>query len=471
MCANVDSVFVTLLIPDLSVERLFNPTDGCGYSETEHVEFYILNTGTDTLQTNDTVFVSYQFDGGSLEYDTLVMDMRVVPGDSTLFSSTGTVDVDSTTTYQFSVDALYGRDLIPENNHLDQSIEVFNPPTVSLGDDQVVNSARYTLDPGAGFMDYLWQDGSTDQQFVADHVNQTPDSTYGVVVTDMHGCQASDEVKIGFDLWDLGVSSILTPVSGCSLTEEETLSLFVMNYGMHPIVNESVSVTVSMDRQTPVTVLRTLTQVLNPGDSVEFRVGFTFDLSAKGDHNLTAYSIYGQDADPYTDTLEQIITHLGLPAPELGGVNDTLGTQIPYTLDAGVGFSGYIWNGEIGEQTHDAAQYGWYKLEVIDPDGCYGRDSIYLTSVTGVEDHQLPGDLSVYPIPASRYLHVEYSYAEAEDLVLDLYDSNGRIVLNRQFSNVKEFTETIDVGDIARGVYYLRLRSDEKEVTRLITLY
>ncbi len=471
MCPNTDSVFVTLLIPDLSVEKLFNPTDGCGYSETEHVEFYILNKGTDTLQTSDTVYVSYQFDGDSLEYDTLVLGMQVVPGDSTLFSSSGTVDVDSLTSYEFSVDAFYRQDLIPENNHLDQTIEVFSPPTISLGDDRVVNLARYTLDPGAGFMDYLWQDGSENQQYIADHVNQTPDSTYGVVVTDMHGCEASDEVKIGFDLWDLGVSSIQTPISGCSLTEEENLSLFVMNYGMHPIMNESVSITVSMDHQTPVTVLRTLTQALNPGDSVEFRFGFTFDLSAKGDHDLNAYSIYGQDADPFTDTLETIITHLGLPAPELGGVNDTLGTQIPYTLDAGVGFSGYIWNGEIGEQTHDAAQYGWYKLDVIDPDGCYGKDSIFLTFATAVEDHQLPGDLSIYPVPASRYLHVEYSYAEAENLILDLYDSNGRIVLNREFSNVKEFTETIDVGDIARGMYYLRLRSDEKELTRLITLY
>ena len=162
---------------------------------------------------------------------------------------------------------------------------------------------------------------------------------------------------------------------------------------------------------------------------------------------------------------------MGLPAPELGGVNDTLETRLPFTLDAGAGFDAYTWNGEMGEQAYDADLYGWYNVEVIDPDGCFGKDSIYLTSVTGIHDFLLPGELSVYPIPASRFLHVAYSYAEAENLVLDLYDSNGRIVLNRQFSHVKEFTETIDVGDIARGMYYLRLRSDDKEVTRLITLY
>ena len=152
-------------------------------------------------------------------------------------------------------------------------------------------------------------------------------------------------------------------------------------------------------------------------------------------------------------------------------MNDTLETPLPFILDAGAGFEAYKWNGELGEQAYEATQHGWHNVEVIDPDGCYGKDSIYLKSFTGIHDFLLPGELSVYPIPASRYLHVKYSYAEAEYLILDLYDSNGRIVLNREFSNVKEFTETLDVEDVARGMYYLRLRSENKEVTRLITLY
>jgi hypothetical protein len=388
-----------------------------------------------------------------------------------LYSSDSTLDLSGIGSYLFTVLVNFKEDLILENNQIDQTLEVFSNPELSLGEDQVVNAVSFALDAGSGFVSYIWQDGSGDRQYVVDFKSQSPDSLYAVTATDIHGCEASDEVKISFDLWDLGVSSIQTPLSGCLLTEEERLNLFVKNYGMHPIVNESVSVTVSMDHQTPVTVLRNLTQVLNPGDSVAFIFGFTFDLSAKGDHSLTAYSIYGQDADPHTDTLDVIITHLGLPAPELGGVNDTLETRLPFTLDAGSGFTSYLWNGAAGEQAYDAAQYGWYNVEVIDLDGCYGKDSIYLTNVNGIHDFILPGELSVYPIPASRYLHVEYSYAETENLILELYDSNGRIILNREFSNVKELTETIDVGEIARGMYYLRLRSDEKEVSRLIALY
>ncbi len=470
MCPNTDSVYISLVIPDIAVERLSNPIGGCGLSATEHVEFYVKNTGTDTIWTGDTVFISYQFEGGDLLFDTIHMDRKLVPSDSILFSSTETVDVSKNGVYQFMAVASYAGDLIPENNAFDQRIEVYTTPSIFLGDDLVVNTARYTLDAGAGFVSYVWQDGSGGQFFVAAYANQTPDSTYSIIATDEHGCEASDEIQIGFDLWDVGISSIQSPGSGCYLSDQEEIRLYIRNYGTHAIVDESVSVTTSVDHKTPVTILRTISQMLNSGDSLEFLFKSGFDFSSRGDHHLLAYSTYGQDADPSTDTLEVIVSHLGLPAPELGGKNDTLGTQLPFTLDAGAGFVSYQWNGVDGNRTYDAVQYGWYRVGVMDPDGCSAGDSIYLTSVTGLEDWILPGDLTLYPVPASRYLHIRYSYEEVEDLVLDIFDSNGRKIFIQAFPGVKEFIKTIDVSGLAKGLYYIRLRSDEQQLSRTFTL-
>ena len=399
MCENSDSLLVTIVIPDIGIERLFNPTDGCGYSATEHVEFYILNLGTDTLYTNDSIFISYQLDGGSLVYDTLSVDQVVLPEDSILFSSAGTVDVSSLGTYQFSVDVSYAKDIVLGNNHLDQSMEVFGAPTVSLGPDQVVNSTTHTLDAGGGFVSYLWQDGSFDQLFVVEYDNQTVDSTYSVTITDIHGCDASDEVKISFDLWDVGVSSIASPNSACALTVGEELRLYVTNFGTHPIVDEMISIVFSVDGSSPVTGMYTLTQVLNPGDSLELLLGSAFDFSRVGDHTVSAYSVYAKDDDPLNDTIDVVITHFGSPEPELGGVNDTLGTALPYILDAGAGYVSYLWNGVAGNQTYEATGYGWYHVEVMTPEGCTGKDSIYLTPSTGIVNRFLPGELKVYPVP------------------------------------------------------------------------
>ncbi len=470
MCENSDTVLVSMLIPDMGIEGLFNPTDGCEFSATEQVEFYILNMGSDTLYANDSIFISYQVNGDPLVYDTLFVDRMVVPGDSILFSSAGTVDVSTLGTYQFVIDVSYSKDLVPGNNHLDQSIEVYGSPTVSLGADRLVNTKTHTLDAGSGFISYLWQDGSADQLFVVDFENQSPDSMYSVLVMDINGCSAADEVKISFDLWDVGVSSISDPVSACYLSNREELRLHIRNYGTHPILDEMVSVVYSVDGSAPVTGQYSISETLYPGDSLELLLGTDFDFSRVGDHTISAYTVYAKDNDPLNDQLDVLITNYGSPEPELGGVNDTLGTSLPVTLDAGAGYVSYLWNGVVGTQTYEANEFGWYMVEVMSPGGCTGKDSIYLTPATAIVDRFLPGELSVYPVPADQFLTIEYMYSEVETLYLDLFDSLGRKIIVKQFANVMEIRETIDVSGMAQGMYYLRLRSGERQLQRQIVI-
>ena len=56
-------------------------------------------------------------------------------------------------------------------------------------------------------------------------------------------------------------------------------------------------------------------------------------------------------------------------------------------------------------------------------------------------------------------------------LLLEIYDSNGRKILERQFPNAMEIRETLDITGISDGVYYLRLRSDDQMLTRKIIIY
>ena len=171
------------------------------------------------------------------------------------------------------------------------------------------------------------------------------------------------------------------------------------------------------------------------------------------------------------DTMELVITHYRAPGPDLGGVNDSLGTSLPLTLDAGADYSSYLWNNVYGGRTYDANQYGWHTLEVSDMQGCTGRDSVFLMPFTTVEDPYLPGELMVYPVPASQFLHVEYRYQEAETLYLELFDASGRHILIRPFQNVMEVNETLDVSGMSAGFYYLRLRSEAQVLTRKISIY
>jgi gliding motility-associated-like protein len=69
------------------------------------------------------------------------------------------------------------------------------PPTINIGNDTTLcATASLTLDPGAGYTSYLWDDGSTNQtRFV-----NTP-GTFYVTVTTPDNCTASDTIVIGVD--------------------------------------------------------------------------------------------------------------------------------------------------------------------------------------------------------------------------------------------------------------------------------
>jgi hypothetical protein len=364
----------------------------------------------------------------------------------------------------------YAADLDTTNNSFEQTVEIYGYPDVSLGPDLVVYTTEHTLDAGSGFVSYLWHDGSTSQQFIIEHDKQTPDSSYSVTVTDDNGCKTLDEVKIEFDIQDISPVMVSNPVSACTLTDQDTLRVVVRNNGSQPIFNEQIKITASVDGGIPQTVQQTLITPLDPGDSLEFIFGFTFDFSALGDHRIHAYTTYAKDADPDNDTLRATVTHVGKASPDLGFASDSFGTGLPYTLDAGSDFASYTWNGNPGSRTHDATAYGWYILEVTDSLGCPGRDSVYLKISNSTSEVALQGALIVYPIPANEKLIIDYQANETGHYFLEIFDLSGRKVFIREYKQVEEIQEIIEVSDMAKGMYYLMLRSGYKREIRQIII-
>jgi hypothetical protein len=469
-CENSDSLIVTIIIPDIAIERLNNPSDACGLSATENLDIYIINTGSDTLQPGDTLLLSYRVNSGIEIHDTLYVDIKVEPGDSVMFSSSETIDLSGSGTYQFTVLASYVQDLIPGNNSLDQSVEIFGNPAVSLGDDRVVYALSDTLDAGAGFTSYLWHDGSTNQQFIINYDERTPDSIYSVTVTDDNACEKLDEVRITFFTWDVAVESILSPTSACVLSGDEELRVLVLNSGTRTIVNEQLKIIASIDNGIPVTGQKTLTLPLEPGDSLVFIFDNKFDFSGEGDHILKTYSIYSKDTDPNNDTLSMIVCHTGKPPIDIGGTSDSLGTTLPHTLDAGADYAEYLWNGISGSRTYDADRFGRHTLEITDLLGCTAKDSVYLMQSTGLTDIMLPGELKVYPVPSNNILHIEYISDKADQLYLEIFDTKGGKILIKEYRHSDQIMESIDVRQMAHGIYYLILRSDRKQIIKRVVI-
>jgi hypothetical protein len=456
-------------VPDVGLTQIFNPQDACELSSTENLDLYIVNMGTDTLSTMDTVVVIYQVDDGTIVNDTLFPHRKVIPGDSIFFSARQKVDLSATGIHEFDISLDYSSDLIASNDQLIRNIEVFGNPTVSLGEDQEVNLKTYELDAGSGFVSYWWQDGSGNQTYTVEYEDQEPDQTYTVFVTDANGCQGTDEVVITFELTDIGIETVLNPVSGCDLTSQEQVIVRIRNYGTTSIFNQRIDLTAIVNGRAPVNGRKTVSTLFNPGDSLVFAFGSNFDLSADGDHTVHVDISLGIDPFTSNDTVDLVISNIENPVIDLGGFNDTLGRNLPHTFDAGADYEFYLWNGVEGDRTFEANAYGWYKLVVTDANGCTGIDSVYLDVYTRLPDIIKFDDLKIYPNPSDDILFIEFENSGYLDIYLEIFDGTGRKILVREFNQADRIHEPVDVSGIPEGVYYLKIRSgNHQSVSKIV---
>lgn len=254
------------------------------------------------------------------------------------------------------------------------------------------------------------------------------------------------------------------------LSNQEELRVLVVNSGTYTIVNEQLKIIATLDDGIPVTGQKNLTVPLNAGDSLEFVFGNKFDFSTEGDHEVKTYLIFAKDSDPGNDTLDVTVSHVGDLPVDIGGSTDSIGTTLPHTLDAGADYAIYLWNGVSGSRTYSADRFGWHILEVTDLYGCSEKDSAYLFQSTGMEDLVLPGELKVYPIPTNNKLNIEYISRNTGKLYLEIFDSRGRIILIKEYRHTDHIVESIDVKGIEKGVYFLKLRSERKQIIKRVVI-
>ena len=80
------------------------------------------------------------------------------------------------------------------------------------------------------------------------------------------------------------------------------------------------------------------------------------------------------------------------------------------------------------------------------------------------------GQLKVYPNPANNMLNIEFQSLDNPDIILEIFDALGRKIMAREFHHVNGIVESVDVSDMSRGIYYLRVRQDKRQATRKIII-
>jgi hypothetical protein len=471
LCDYRDTTYIYHLIADAGVASVPYPQSGCELGNAVTPRILIKNSGTDTLDVGDEITAAYKVDDNPAVEETVVLAEEMFPDSTIEYVFQTAADMSEIKTYSFKAYIHLTDDDMAFNDTASFAVEVYGYPTLNIGPDVLSTEIEYTIDAGAGWVSYLWQDGSTDRYFTIVYRDRTPDNIYSVTVTDEHGCPASDQIVVAFQVRDITVSDILSPLSACILTNHEEFRIRIKNSGTIAIFNEQIKMVAVIDNGVPRNGQKTITQVFNQGDSIEFSFGTNFDFSRQGDHPVRVYTIYAKDMDALNDTLDMVIHNYGYPAVDLGGVNDTLRTRLPLMLDGGAGFAKYVWNGADGGQSYNVTVFGRCTLEVTDMNGCSAGDTVIILPPAGIQDPAETGkNLNIYPNPSDHLIYIELNLPHYTDIRLEFYDATGRKIYIREYGNVNCIHESMDISDLPAGVYRLKVQTEKWQVVRNIVV-
>lgn len=157
-----------------------------------------------------------------------------------------------------------------------------------------------------------------------------------------------------------------------------------------------------------------------------------------------------------------------LPVVSLGP--DTIQTgSASYTLDAGAGFTSYLWSTSETTQTITVlGTSGSYCVTVTDTNNCSNSDCTYIDFMVGIGNTGQSEIVTVVPNPSTGHISVSLPLA-ADFKLLNVIDNAGRIILSKNIAGLKK--QELDLFEIAKGVYFLRLFGENDVQTQRVIIH
>lgn len=207
-------------------------------------------------------------------------------------------------------------------------------------------------------------------------------------------------------------------------------------------------------------------------------------LSISWDNEMEGSEITGLAAGDYmatvemdlacANTIEQIFTVAEPEAIEIVGldalpINDTPGGASEFEVTGGVAPYSFVWtngNGDVisEEQTlgdlNLADDAGEYLLTVSDVNECSVSQSILVTDIGELDNFSF----SVYPNPVIDKLNISFNNTMISRMNLEIIDARGRLV-STELITPGQNLHAIDLSEVERGVYILRISSESNQVS------
>ena len=460
-----------------SSDEIVSPTTTTTYTVTGTDANGCSNTATSTVTVNPLPTVNLGPDMaacGSTVLDAQNAGSTYVWSES---STTQTITVSTSGNYSVVVTDANGC-----SNSDAINVTINTPPTVALGPDVTQCGGTVVLDAQNAGSTYAWSESSTTQTIT---VSST--GTYSVVVTDANGCTGTDAidvtinplpaVNLGPDITQCGGSVMLDAQNAGSSyawsTTETTQTITVSTGGTYSVTvtdgngcSNTDAIDVIINTPPTVNLGADITQcggnvtldAQNAGASYSWSDGSNTQTITVGNGT---YFVVVTDANGCTgsDTVNVTINP-GVTPPSLGN-DTTICSPDSILLDAGAGYSSYLWSNGSTDQSIYANATNAYTVTVSNPFGCTASTTINVTvsvcTGTGVSMNE--NALNVYPNPSEGLVYIS-SGSDLSLLNIEILDMNGKLVYSSMNKEVKKgFSKELDLSSLADGVYSIRLNT------------
>jgi len=296
---------------------------------------------------------------------------------------------------------------------------IFNSkPTIDLGAD-ITACGTYTLDAGASYSSYLWNDGSTNQT-----LEVLLSGIYSVTVSNGNGCENSDEIEV-----------IINTLPAINLGEDVAIC-----EGETYILDVGVSFS---------------NYLWNDGST-----GQTLEVATSGTYNVVA-----TDSNGCANSDEIKVVVNPLPVPEFTYTKNYLEVEF---VNNSTNSSTYLWS--FGDDitsiemnpVHTYKNQGMYRVNLtVTSDNC----SNAVSKTTDLSVAAFEGDFAkIYPNPSNGVFTIEIYNPYNSDVEIGVLNITGQQVYSKTYQS-KKAIDLINLSDFPDGVYTIKFTS--KKLTKM----
>ncbi len=381
---------------------------------------------------------------------TLGADQKFCPGDTVSLEVPGGltgVSVvwstgDSSSTIMVNQPGSYSFSLRNNCGVAEDTVMVDHPDVVELSSNDTLICDGDMISVGASLMNasYNWNNGETSQSIMVDDEGE-----YIVDAVDQYGCPSSDTIEV-----------MISESAQMNLSTRDTIlcpgQFLSLESGVDPRTGVTYSWTGFNDGST------------NTSNNV---------LLGWDEANLLVIEVNDNSCMSY-DTLT--IDNSPAPVAEFTATQRD-GQTFTFTPDSTHPRFQYMW--DFGDRTSSTQEsptklyqfQGNYTviLEVTTLCGSVSEQDEVGTTAIGISEELANKLVKVYPNPSSGMVNVQLE--ASENVNLEVTDINGKVVFAKELGTVNATsTEQIDLSDLSKGVYMVRVALNDATVIKKLTV-